>query len=386
MLKTYKFKLCRHKKRYNRLQNELFVFCQIYNHSLRLVKEHYRIFGKNPSKNNLQKHLKKLMDRGLKPEWEVLGYSQGIQEVTDRIYRSYQSFFDWAKKRTGPKKSPPKFRPFRKYKSFTLKQAGWKLDEDNKKIKIGPYWYKYHLSRKIQGTVKTITIKRDAVGDWFVCISCESKCFIPDKVLPMTGKRAGFDFGMNSFLMSSKNQETLSPEYLKKSLKELKRRSRNFSKKVKGSKNRVKARKSLARLHRKISNQRLDFHFQESHKILQKYDYVFFEDLNLNGMKQLWGRKVSDLGFSTFLKILEFKAVEQKKTFKRISRFFPSTKMCSSCFHVKEEMPLSQRTFSCSCGNVLSRDLNAAINIEREGASSLGLDEVSRESIPAFVA
>ena len=77
------------------------------------------------------------MDRGIKPDWKSLRYSQGIQEITDRIYRSYKAFFAWAKKRTGSRKSPPKFKPFRKYKSFTLKQAGWKLEQEKGLITIG---------------------------------------------------------------------------------------------------------------------------------------------------------------------------------------------------------------------------------------------------------
>ena len=215
MMKSYQFKLFYNKSRSQRLENELRIFCHIYNHSLRLVKTHYKIFGKNPSKNNLQKHLTKLGKTDF-PQWEALGYSQGIQEVTDRIYKSYDEFFKWTKTRKGPKKSPPKFRPFRKYKSFTLKQAGWKLDEGKGQIKIGPHWYRYNQSRKIQGRPKTINIKRDNVGDWFITISCDvGEEFIPEKVAPMTGKRAGFDFGMKTFLTTSEGDQLQSSEFLR---------------------------------------------------------------------------------------------------------------------------------------------------------------------------
>ena len=95
------------------------------------------------------------MDRGLHKNWKDLGYSQGIQEVTDRIYLSYQAFFDWCKSKKGDRKSPPRLRPFRKYRSFTLKQAGWKLDEDLGRIKIGKVWYRYNNSRKVTGVPKT---------------------------------------------------------------------------------------------------------------------------------------------------------------------------------------------------------------------------------------
>jgi len=385
--KSYRFKLFQNKKKACQLNNELWQFHLIYNHSLCLIKKHYKRFGKNPSKSNLQKHLKKLMDRGLRPEWKNLGYSQGIQQVTDRIYLSYQAFFDWCKKRemkkTGLRKSPPKFKPFRKYRSFTLKQAGWKIDEENGKIRIGSTWYRYNKSRKMEGIPKTITVKRDSVGDWFISISCDlGDEFIPEKIASTTGKSAGFDFGLKSFLTSSDGEKHDSNEFLKMHLKELGTRNRNLSKKDKKSKNRKKAKKALARLHRKMANKRSDSHFKLALGLVCTYDYLFFEDLNLQGMQKRWGRKVSDYGFSDFLRILENKACEHGKNFHKIDRFFPSSKLCAKCGNIKnkDELKLKDRIYECSCGHKMDRDLNAAINILREGASSLGLDRV----IPDF--
>jgi putative transposase len=386
MIKTYKFKLFKNKRKDNLLGQQLFVFCQIYNHCIRIIKKHYQLFGKNPTKNDLQKHLTRLMERGLKPKWKALGYSQGIQEVTDRIYKSYQAFFNWCKTRKGGRKSPPSFKPFRKYKSFTLKQAGWKIDEVNGKIRIGGNWFRYNQSRKIEGTPKTLTVKRDLLGDWYIFIACEAEQFIPKKVIPMTGKSAGFDFGLKCFLTTSDNDEYQSPEFLKKSLCTLKQHSRCLSKKEKGSKNRKKAKKSLARTHRKIANQRLDFHFKLAIELFQKYDYLLFEDLNLVGMKALWGRKISDYGLAQFMKVIDFKSIEHEKVVHKVDRFFPSTKLCSCCGQIKEKISLAERVFECDCGNRINRDLNAAINIQREGASSLGLDCVRRDFSRATVA
>lgn len=381
MRKAYKFKLFHNRKRANRLNNELRIFCHIYNHSLRVIKTHYKIFGKNPSKYILQKHLIKLSEDRF-PMWKALGYSQGIQDVTDRIYKSYDAFFKWVKTRSGHKKSPPKFKAFRKYRSFTLKQAGWKLDQEKGSVRIGPHSYRYNNSRKIEGVIKTVTIKRDQVGDWYVIFSCDlGDQFIPKKNIPMTGKSAGFDFGMKTFLISSDNEKYHSPEFLKSSLSDLKKKSRSFSKKIKGSKNRRKSAKSLSRLHRKVSRQRLDHQFKLVNSLYEKYDNIFMEDLSLSGMKKLWGRKVSDLALYQLLKILKFKAVENGKTFHKIDRFYPSSKTCSLCHRRKEYLELNQRIFECECCSLeIDRDLNASINILREGASSLGLDKVIRDS------
>lgn len=394
-VRSYRFKLFNNSRKSRRLEGELRVFCEIYNHSIRLIKTHYKIFGKNPSKNNLQKHLAKIGKTEF-PYWEALGYSQGIQDVTDRIYKSYDAFFKWAKNKKSGKagkgcarKSPPKIRPFRKYKSFTLKKACWKIDEEKGRVKIGPNWYRYNNSRKIQGTPKTINIKRDAVGDWFITISCELDSeYRPEKIAPVTGKSAGFDFGLKTFLVSNENDKFQSGEFLKHSLKELAKASRSLARKEKGSKNRKKSRKQLARVHRKVSRKRADAHFKLAIELLRKYDYIFIEDLNINAMKKIWGRKVSDLGFSSFVKILEFKTLEHRKTLHKIDRFYPSTKLCSGCGMIKtsDEIKLDNRVYKCECcGLEIDRDLNAAINIYNVGASTFGLDGVSSEFVPASV-
>lgn len=239
---------------------------------------------------------------------------------------------------------------------------------------------------------KLKNIKRDQVGDWFISISCEvGEEYIPEKIIPMTGKSAGFDFGLKSFLTASDGTKHLSNEFLKQHLNELAKANRSLAQKEKGSKNRRKSKKSLARLHRKISNKRLNSHYQLALKLLKDYDNLFFEDLTLSGMKSLWGRKVSDYGFSTFLKILELKAIEHGKTFRKIERFYPSSKLCSNpkCGQIKsrDELTLSDRVYKCECcGLEVDRDLNAAINILNAGASALGLDGISRASQPASVA
>ena len=376
MIKTYEFKLFRNKKKFKTLEGELRVLCHIYNHCIRLIKTHYKVYGKNPSKNTLQKHLVKLMKDN--HEWKALGYSQAIQNITDRIYLSWEAFFSWVKKKEGPKRLPPKFRSFRKYKSYTLKQAAWKIDEENGRIKLGPNWYRYNNSRRVEGVIKTVTVKRDSVGDFYIFLACEiSEDFKPKKIAPVTGKSAGIDFGLKTFLTTSGGEEIQSPEFFKKARKNLKKKGRKLSSKEEGSKNRSKARKSLARVHRKIARQRKDFHFKTALMLINKYDKIFVEDLNLQGMKKLWGRKISDLALGDFYRILEFKANEHYKHFGKIDRFFPSSKTCCVCKKVKAEIPLSVRVFECECGNRIGRDKNAARNILEEGTTSYGLERVS---------
>ena len=129
----------------------------------------------------------------------------------------------------------------------------------------------------------------------------------------------------------------------------------------------------LARAHIRVADQRRDFHFKLAHALCDAYDVLVFEDLHIAAMKRLWGRKVSDLGFTRFLAILEHVALLRGKHIVQIDRFAPTTQRCCGCRH-RQPMPLKQRLFVCEqCGLALDRDHNAALNIRSAGASALRL-------------
>ena len=140
-----------------------------------------------------------------------------------------------------------------------------------------------------------------------------------------------------------------------------------YLKNKKGSNGRKKVRLQLAKLHIKTTNQRRDYFYKLSNQLVNNYDNIFIEDLNMKAMQMMWGRKVSDLAFSEFVNILEHKANVTK-----IDRFFPSSKTCSNCGTVKKELDLKDRIYICGTCNIeIDRDLNASINIKRVGASTL---------------
>ena len=137
----------------------------------------------------------------------------------------------------------------------------------------------------------------------------------------------------------------------------------------------------MAKLHRRIADQRRDWHFKLAHELCDQADVLCFEDLNLRGMVALWGRKVSDLGFGQFIGVLEWVAQKRGVRVVKIDRFYPSTKTCSACGSVSD-FGLEVRRWRCaSCGTEHDRDHNAALNILREGASSLGVGDVRRSEI-----
>ena len=300
-MKTFCFKLYHSDHNYE-LMRQINVAGLIYNHCIALHKRYYRLYGKYLDKSKLQKHLVKLKKHKRFAYICEIG-SQAVQDITDRIDRAYNLF--WSNLKRKKKCSPPKFRKVRRYKSYTLKQAGWKLDEVRGKIRIGKKWYGYFKSRNIEGKIKTVTIKRDGVGDIYVYLVCDVKC---EAVKPRTGKSVGFDFGLKQFLTASDGHNMKSPYFFMQNIKEIRKKCRNLSHKKEGSHNRNRARKELARAYRKMNNQRKDFHFKTARRLCEEYAVICLETLNIKGMARRWGRKVHSLGFYSFVEILKYEA------------------------------------------------------------------------------
>lgn len=362
---AYKYKVySQNRNHQKRLEELLRTAAWIYNHCIALRKRYYKMFNKSLPKAKLQSHITKMKNRCYK-QWELVN-SMAAQEITDRIYSGYDRFFSKAAKH------PPTFKNWRKYKSVTFKSSGWTLNGNVLTINKLKLRLKFHLSRQIDGKIQTVCVKRDAVGDWWLSFSIRKDNNLK-QVKPMTGKIAGFDFGLKYFLTSSEGQKIESPQFLFYSLDELRRRSREFSKKQKGSNNRKKARIELARLHRRIVFLRSNFHWKLANQLVSEYDTICLETLNMKAMQQMWGRKVSDLSFSEFVKVLSVISAKHGKTLVKINKWEATSKICSHCGHKESEMPLNIRKWTCpECGEEHDRDINAAKNILRVGASTLG--------------
>jgi putative transposase len=331
------------------------------------------MFGKHLSCSKLQRHLAKLRKRNSK--WQQLG-SQSVQDICQRIEKAYQLFFKH--NQTGVRS--PSFKKVKKYKSFTLKQAGYNFFGGNR-IKIGKKVYKFWNSQPIEGKVKTVTVKRTPLGQLFLTVVVDTP--FSQQIKSETGKIAGFDFGLKSFLTCSEGNTIESPLFLKRSLKTIRQANKQLSRKQKGSNNREKARKHLARCHEKVVNQRRDWFWKLAHRLTDQFDTLYFETLNLKGMIRLWGRKVADLALREFLNILEWVAFKKGKQVVFRDQWFPSSKTCSHCGHVLESLELKTREWKCpNCHFHHDRDLNAAKNIKTGGFPSVGLGSV-RQARPA---
>lgn len=353
---TYRFKMYKSKNdKYLEAYNS--IACEIWNHCIALERRYYRLTGKHISGNRMKVHLTKLKKLPKYAHWKKLN-SQAIQDVAERIDRSYKAFFEHVKKGKAGRKSPPRFCKRRNYRSFTLKQTGYRIDGNT--IYIMGRRYKFFKSRDIDGNIKTVTVKKMPTGDWYLCVTTDHEA---KRDYARTGKAVGMDFGFKDFLVLSDGTKIQSPEPLKQSLSELSRLSRTLSLKEEGSHNYEKAKRKLTKLYEKICGQRRDFFFKLANELCREYDIIGIEDLNLKGMQARWGRKESDLAYGEFVSILEYVASSAGKRVVKIDRWAPSTKTCSVC-GCRVNLSLKDRDWVCPhCGTAHDRDLNAAINI-----------------------
>lgn len=367
MRATYKYKVYTSKR--NRKADELFgLACWVYNHCIALHKRYYRIYGKSLHVNRLKVHLTKLKKQSRYAAWNTLS-SQSIQQIAEKIDDGYKRFFKRQAQR------PPTFRGRRKYKSVTFKNTGWSLNGNEFVVNSIKLRLRFFKSRELSGEIKTVTLKQDAVGDLWLCFSLDQvkENLQSNQSKPMTGKTAGFDFGLKTFLTVSDGYSIESPRFLfSESIDRLRKDSRQLSRKQRGSSGRKNARLCVARLHRRIENQREDFQWKLANELVSRYDVLCFEDLNMKGMQRMWGRKVSDLAFSSFMNKVEYMATKHGRKVVKVDRFYASSKTCQVCGWKYQGLKLSEREWLCpECGTLHDRDLNAAMNILKVGTSTL---------------
>ena len=257
------------------------------------------------------------------------------------------------------------------------KHRNVKINFTEHKIKIPKLksWIKFRDSRIIDyKTIQNITIKRTPSGNYYASILFR----VPKKTIDYQldiNKSIGLDFGLKSFITTSTGEKIYSPEPLKKNLKKLARLARKHSKKKTNSKNREKARIRLAKQHEKISNIRKYWNHCLSKRLSDEYDFIFIEDLNIQGMQKLWGRKVSDIAWYQFVTFLNYKMLQKGKYCLKVDRYYPSSKTCNCCGYKKEDLSLYDRSWKCPvCNSLLDRDINAAKNILQEGLKLFSTD------------
>ena len=367
MIETYKFRLYPTKDQEILLAKHFGTVRFVYNWALNYDNQQYA---------QLKKHLG-WMSICVSDEYHQLKKDNpwmkevNVQSMTSSISHLDKAFQRFFRHQGGF----PKFKSKHDHHQSFECPGGVKIDFKHKKIQIPKFIktkrldnrLKFVLSRKVKkGKIGTVTVSRNPSGQYFISFIVHTAEQYQKKKKEITKENSlGIDFGLKHFLNFSDGTKIDSHEYFKHALDKLVKEQRKLSKKQKGSKNKEKQRIKVAKVHQKISDQRNDYLHKLTTKLVKEsqFDVFCLEDLNLNGMKKLWGRKVSDLSYYTFQSMLNYKCIKYGKKMIKIGRFEPSSQICSNCGY-QQKMTLDKRIYDCpKCGISLDRDLNAAINI-----------------------
>ncbi|MCA0355115.1 MAG: transposase [Chloroflexi bacterium] len=335
----------------------------VWNWALHCKQTQYQATGQ---RLNYQRLAAMLVDLKRQPKTAFLRncHSQPLQQALMDLETAFTNFF--AKRAKYPHFKARKITPH----SLRFPQGVVVVNERTISVpKIGLMQAIIH--RPLMGTAKGATIKQDATGAWWVVFVCHIDR--PD-VQPTADRPVGIDGGLESFTTLSTGEKTAPPKFYRRSQKKLAHAQRKLSRTQKGSKNRLKARKRVAKVHQKISNQRTDWLHKHALGMVQRFDVVCIEDLNIKGLvKTKLAKSFSDAALSTFMQMLIDKAEWHGRRVIKVGRFYASSKTCHRC-QTKTALMLADRVCTCpTCGTTHDRDVNAAINILHEGLRLLAV-------------
>ena len=293
-----------------------------------------------------------------------------LQQKLRHLEKGYQRFFKWCRTRKGPKFGHPHFMKKRDRQSaeFTTSAFGWdgrtlmmaKSKEPLDLVWTQPFW----------GDPSTMTISLEPDGTWWVSLKVEVETTAAEG-----GRDAiGIDLGLTNYVMDDQGNRTEAPKALRKSLDRLAKAQRSYARKAKGSRNRERSGRKVARIHARVRRSRFDFLHKLSSRLIAENQVICVETLRASAMvrNRRLALSISDAAWGEFVRQLEYKAAWYGREVVKVSQWQPSSKRCSCCGHRMAEMPLNVRVWTCpSCHAVHDRDVNAAVNIRVAGLAIL---------------
>jgi len=354
---TYKFRLKPTKEQEILLNKHFGSVRWSYNYFLNQRKEEYLNNKKSITYTKQSSFLTQLK-RQEETEWLKETNAQTLQYSLKCLEMSYQNFFN---KRT----QFPRFKSRKSRNSFTVPQH---VKNEGNKIHFPKFneGIKMIMERNIKGKIKKATLSKTPTGKYFVSILTEKE-YTPSV---KTNQSVGIDLGIKDFLVLSNGTKIKNHRFLKHYERLLTKNQKHLSRKTKGSNRYEKQRIKAAKIHEKITNSRMDLIHKTTLNLVNQFDIIYLEDLNVKGMMKnhKLAKAIGDVSWSKFIETLTYKAEWNKKEIIHIDRFFPSSKTCSKCGWINNSLTLKDRTWTCTdCGEVLDRDFNAAINILNEG-------------------
>jgi len=360
MLKAYKYRIFPTDIQKSQLSRFFGVTRLVYNLGLETKTNAYATHKKAIYKYDLINQLP-----ALRNEFDYVKEcpSQVLQHALINLDTAYGNFF----KGRG---SFPKFKNKFKKQSIIFPQ-GYKIDFDNNTIflpKLKSLSIDYH--RKFKGDVKRVTLSKTTTNKYFVSLLVDNHKELPKKQRIIENTSVGVDFGIKHLAITSDGEYFENKHFFKSKQKQLRVEQRNLSRKKKDSNHYLKQKLKVALLHEKIRNQRMDFLHKLSTYLVQNYDNIILEDLAVSNMikNRKLSKAIQEMGWGQLRSMIEYKSNWYGKNVTIIGRFEPSSKICSNCGHIKQDLKLKDRMYKCeSCEFEMDRDLNASINIRTFG-------------------
>jgi putative transposase len=367
MIKAFKYRI------YPNAEQEIifakhFGSCRfLYNWGLARKIELYQKENKKISCFDLIKEIT-ILKKQEEYKWLAEVNSQSLQQSLRHLDNAFTRFFR-------EKKGFPKFHKKSGKQSFTVPQ-NVKIDFENNQIQIPKCkQIKAKLHREFQGNIKTCVISKNPSGKYFISVLVENDAVIPQKAEIKSETAVGIDLGIKDFATLSSGEVIANPKHLKSKEIKLAKHQKRLSRKKNGSKRRELQKKRVAKIYEKITNERNDFLHKTSKKIVQEFDTVIIENLNVKGMvkNHNLAKAISDCSWGTFTNMLEYKCNWYGKNLVKIGRFQPSSKLCL-CGVINKELKLSDRVWTCKvCNTTHDRDRLAAQNIKNFGLQKQNL-------------
>ena len=373
--KAYEFRIYPTKSQIKYIEGCFNACRYVYNVSLDCEKQLYELGAKSSlTAFGLSYHLRNYK---ISSPWLSEYDSLALEFEMDNLANAYKKFFKGG--------GYPKFKSKKDLKQSFRTRQKIKLGSDYIKIPKLKTKIKCIVHREVEGTIKQMTISRKN-GKYFVSVMSEIEKNIEPVII---NREVGIDIGIKHFITLDNGDKIENPSFLKEEAEHMTKLQKRFSKAKKGSNNYEKLKKAISNLHEKISNKRKNFLHNESTKLVEKYDRIYMEDLSIKNLtksakgtietpgrnvKQKSGlnKSILDVGAGMFKDMLSYKTKFAGKELIKISKTFPSSKLCSNCKTKNENLELKDRIWTCnSCGTKHDRDINAAINIKTEGRNLL---------------
>ena len=311
------------------------------------------------------------------PDWKherpflLDAYSQSLQDACTRVDLAFQAFFRRVK--AGQTPGYPRFRGRDRYDSFSFPQSGFKLlDSGHLRLaKIGNV--RIVLHRPVEGKVKCLTIRRDSLGNWYACFSCE----VEPVPLPPSPKVVGIDVGLTHFATLSTGEHIPNPRFFRQDEVALAKAQRQLSECTKGTPEYRKRKRVIQHIHQRVANRRKDFAHKLSRRLVNEFQVIAFEDLDIQDMQDGNRRSMNkSIGDAAWGQLIRLTAEKAEWAVRSVILVDPhnTTQMCSGCGEIVPK-GLSVRVHDCPhCGLKLNRDRNAALNILALGLQCLRAD------------